>query len=366
MSLDEVPVRTRGDEIWVVIPGEDLITTEVSIPTRNRRRLMQAIPYALEDRLTEDVDELHFVLLAWKPGRSATVGILSRRGLRECLQVFASRNLKPSAMVAEYQLLPMHPRTRITISDHGDGRTSMLRADGTGATLDTDNVELWWGSLEGDRPPVAVNHPELAQRLMAVAEADIRIWEVGGDFRSWLRHRSRREPLVDLLPAGETGDRQPQSVPGLRVAMVLMCLAVLGRITVDGYEYMQLEAENDRLGTEIATLFRSTFPEEQRIVNARSQFGQKLMEMTRGADAAGDFQVLLSVVASAIAGTAIGLHELSFRENTLEVVCAVENFTQLDLLQQQFSQPGIAVELVGSGALDERVTGRFRLTRGGG
>ena len=151
--------------------------------------------------------------------------------------------------------------------------------------------------------------------------------------------------------------------PALVAAMVLLGATALGRIGIDGYEYVQLEAEHARLEAEIDSIFRATFPEEHRIVNPRSQFRQKLLEVTRGADADGEFQMLLSAVAQANAGTPVRLLEVSFRDNTLEVVCVVTNFTELDRLQEQLSLPGFAVALVASGTLEDRVTGRFRLSR---
>ncbi|KAA3624531.1 MAG: hypothetical protein DWQ08_10295, partial [Proteobacteria bacterium] len=351
-SPEDVPVKPRSDEIWAILPGEDLVTAEIAVPTRNRRKLMQAIPFALEDRLTEDVDSFHFILIHWTPGSSAVVGIVSREIVRRLREDFSARGWRLSGMVADYQLLPIHPQAQITLADHGNGRTSMLRANGTGATLDTETLSVWWDSFENADIAVAVNNADLARQMLSLNEGDVREWDIGADFTSWLRHRSRRVSIPNMLPVGDDTSGRGRLVPGLRAAIVLMSLAVLGKIGIDGYEYVQLERAHDRLSKEIESLFRQTFPQETRVVNARSQFRQKLVEALQGANASDDFQSLLAAVAPAVSGSRVSLEEVSFREEMLEVLCVVRNFAELDNLQKSFSRPGVNVELVGSGSLD--------------
>ena len=44
----------------VIVPSEDVLVTTVTLPKMNRSRLLQAIPYALEEQVIEDVDTMHF------------------------------------------------------------------------------------------------------------------------------------------------------------------------------------------------------------------------------------------------------------------------------------------------------------------
>ncbi len=363
-SLDAVPVRARSDEVWAVIPGEDLLTAEVAVPTRHRRKLLQALPFALEDRLTEDIDEFHFPLVHWKPGHQAVAGIVSRQRVREWRDAFAAADIRLDGMAADYQLLPVHPQATVTLAQTDDGRVSILQANGTGATLDAGSVDLWWASLEVDHVSVAANDAELGRRLLQQRDGDVNEWDIGTDFTQWLRHRPRNSHPVNLLPRDETARRRDAAIPGLRPALLFLSIAVLGRIGIDAYEYVQLEREHRRLSQEITEVFRQAFPDETRIVNARSQFRQNLVALTRAGGAGGEFVRLLSVVAPAMRAPDTSLEEVSFREDTLEIVCAVRNFADLDRLQRAFGRDGLQVELVGSGSLDDRVTGRYRLRAG--
>jgi general secretion pathway protein L len=362
-NLESVPVNPRSDEVWAVIGGEELITTEVDIPTRHRRKLIQALPYALEDRLTQDIDEFHFSVLSWKPGGTAVAGVISRSCVDACRELFSHSRVRLDGLVADYQLLPIHPQAAIMLAVGDTERVSMLRNNGLGATLDLEAIELWWGSLVDSIPTVAVNDAALGRRLLELGGGDIKQWEIGSDFTEWLRHRTRNASVPNLLPRDEAARRREASIPGLRIAVVVLAIAALARVGVDAYEYRQLEQHHRQLTTEINQLFQQTFPDEERIVNVRAQFRQNLTELTRGANASGEFQTLLSVIVPAVRARDISLEEISFRDNTLEVVCAVGKFAELDNLQRSFSRPGLKVELVVSGSLADRITGRFRLSR---
>ena len=51
-----------GQRVVVLVSGADGLLTRVSIPGSSRQKLLRAVPYALEEQLSEDVDNLHFAL----------------------------------------------------------------------------------------------------------------------------------------------------------------------------------------------------------------------------------------------------------------------------------------------------------------
>ncbi len=46
----------------VVVPGTDVLLTEPELPAKAGAKLQQIVPYALEEQLAEDIDELHFAI----------------------------------------------------------------------------------------------------------------------------------------------------------------------------------------------------------------------------------------------------------------------------------------------------------------
>src|SRR6185312_3594915 len=54
--------RTAGRRICVLVPGSDVLLAEPEVPTKAGTKLAQVVPYALEEQLAEDIDELHFAI----------------------------------------------------------------------------------------------------------------------------------------------------------------------------------------------------------------------------------------------------------------------------------------------------------------
>src|SRR4051812_18722840 len=56
-----VPLAT-GRRVAVIVPGTEVLTTEVEAPAKNAAKLAQVIPFALEERVADEIEDLHFAI----------------------------------------------------------------------------------------------------------------------------------------------------------------------------------------------------------------------------------------------------------------------------------------------------------------
>src|SRR6201985_1532183 len=54
--------RTAGRRICVLVPGTDVLVAEPELQTKAGTKLQQLVPYALEETLADDIDDLHFAV----------------------------------------------------------------------------------------------------------------------------------------------------------------------------------------------------------------------------------------------------------------------------------------------------------------
>src|SRR6201999_1445602 len=54
--------RSAGRRICVLVPGTDVLLTDPEVPTKAGTKLQQVVPYALEEQLADDIDDLHFAI----------------------------------------------------------------------------------------------------------------------------------------------------------------------------------------------------------------------------------------------------------------------------------------------------------------
>jgi len=61
-KLSDARRAARGVPVVLLVPAEEIFLDNVALPGKNRNKLRRAIPYAVEDQLIDDIDNLHFAL----------------------------------------------------------------------------------------------------------------------------------------------------------------------------------------------------------------------------------------------------------------------------------------------------------------
>jgi len=94
-DLDEIPAYLKSTHVVVWTPPADTLLTQATLPTRSRNKIMQALPFALEDQLLGDPQQLHFAYYRQDDGTLA-VAVTSRERLSTWLDVLAKACARPA------------------------------------------------------------------------------------------------------------------------------------------------------------------------------------------------------------------------------------------------------------------------------
>src|SRR5262245_32490046 len=60
--LEQAAARAGGRLVCVLVPGTDVLLAEPEVPVKAGTKLQQVVPYALEEQLAQDIDDLHFAI----------------------------------------------------------------------------------------------------------------------------------------------------------------------------------------------------------------------------------------------------------------------------------------------------------------
>src|SRR5262245_53754069 len=74
-----IKIAKTIQKIIVLVPGEDVLLIQVQLPKMSKARLAKAIPYALEDQITEDPDNLHFAISKVKENGLIAVAVVNKK-----------------------------------------------------------------------------------------------------------------------------------------------------------------------------------------------------------------------------------------------------------------------------------------------
>jgi general secretion pathway protein L len=99
----------RSARVVVVAPATQILLAEPELPPGSGVKLARAVPFALEEQLTEDVDHLVFALGKRRPTGGTPVAVVSRSVLQGWLAQLAAAGIEPVAIYADMSLLPANP-----------------------------------------------------------------------------------------------------------------------------------------------------------------------------------------------------------------------------------------------------------------
>lgn len=347
-----------------VAPAETTTFHRVEIPTNRRANMLAAVPYALEENLSEELEDLHFTVMDWKPNLPVHVVVIAKRMLDQWLKTFAEAGIKLDSIVPELALLPIHSNCKATIVIRDGEQFAVKPGPHEGFLCDQEAFEYWWDDPDNQKAETAVNREDLAAELKSLGGEKVSHWPIGEDFRSWVEHAPEqivKAPSL-LQSAYEPEHLKPKST-WLNVAAGLAAGALLllgASHWLETSRLQQLYADNQM---KTRALFEGTFPDQEYLDQPRRQIAS-LLSISENQPGSQMFQYLLEVAAQTVPANNASVEEINYRNEQLQLGVSAPNFAALEQMTAQINtREKLKATLISSGARDQRVTGQIKLAR---
>ncbi|WP_158675313.1 type II secretion system protein GspL [Thiohalobacter thiocyanaticus] len=363
---DGLAAQAAGRRVVLVVPGTDVSLFRVEVPTDNRQRMLRAVPYALEEQLADDVDTLHFALGSRAADGRVGVAVAAREQMDQWRAWCDDAGLEPAAWYAETQLLTPVAEAWVGLEDPAAGRLLLRGPGGEGYAIDRDIWPCFAARLGEPRRVRWLAAGSAETELPAVDGLE---QETGGWAQSPLEHLAgglAQSGLINLCQGDYSRQQQlGRLLRPWRAAAGLLAASLLLALVGQFVQLQRLEAREAELTAQIEQLYRDTFPQAQRVVNARHQMEQQLLALRRaqGQDALDFLGLLASSGEVFSAAEGVELQGVGYRDGQLDVQLTARDLQSLDKLKQQLAAGGqLQVEIQSATAGgDRRVEGRLRI-----
>ena len=373
---EELAGVCQGKQVVLLVPGTDVLLTNVTIPTRNATGIARALPYAVEEQLAEDVDHLHFARGAQDPEGAMPVAVIRRQCLDQYLDVLTELGIQPASAYAAPLLLPWTEGVWTILVE--DKKALLRYGDDQGVELESDSlspiVRRLLKEYSGDdglklRVWYSGEHvPDVAQLKLTGCELDVSpVPETG---MAMLASTLAVTNKLNLLQGeySQQGGTSLTTFKTWRIAVALLLLAGLVQLGGIGYSHWQLIKEDRQLAQEIETLYRGAFPDAGRIIRGseRQQANRKLAELRqqygRGSDT---FLALLYTSGEELSKEKkLQLEGLSFKGDILNLRLKGTDLSQFEVFKQKLLQgreQDIKVEVLSAVSRRDGVDGRIMI-----
>jgi general secretion pathway protein L len=358
----------RGERVVIVVPGERVLLHHVAIPARSRAAQLQALPYALEDRLSEDLDALHVVPGPRRPDGQLLAAVAAHRDMDAWRGWLGAAGIVPERLLPDTALVPAETDR---LRAYCDGRRCLLAPPDAQPVALAPELLPWWlerwqadadASVEMDVHAPRDHGPDT---LGDASNTTFHDWD--GDWLQLLAPALARRPALNLLTGRHAGSagmaatlKQWRVPAAIAAALVLLWTGSLW------LEVRQLEREVGQVDRAIAGIFETTLPEE-RMVDPVRQFQQILAGGDTGAGAAaGPVATRLARVAPVLAGDGIELRQIRAENDRLELELDLASIAALDGLRGRLADTGAGtVRILGAESGEDGVRARLQIEGSG-
>jgi general secretion pathway protein L len=360
--------------VVALVPGVEVLLAQPELPVRGGARLAQVVPFALEEQLADDLENVHFAIGRHQGDHPGTpVAAVRHDRLQAWLSRLAAAQLHPDAVFADSAALPVLPGQIVILID---GDCIYARRPG--------------------EPPVVLHAAPLARALelatsgAATPESHAIVYLTPAD---WTRHQQTIEQFrdrlasikVQLLPDGALPLLAQQAVTtaplnllqgryarksqwtdawrAWRLAAILAGCLIGLNLLGKGVQIWRLGSVEKQLDVSIEQVFREAMPGEQNAVDARRRMEARLQAIHGGAaGGAQDLLGALGALGGAVAQVSdTTLEALSFRAGVLDLKVAAKDVDSLEQLRRLVTERGMIAELQSSNQRADGIEGRIQI-----
>lgn len=372
----EATRELAGRRCVVFVPGTDVLLTEVNLPTRNRQRLLQAIPFALEEQLCEDPDVLHYALGPREAGSDRLpVAVVARSRMGQWLALLQEAGVQAQALVPDMLGLPQDDADwQVAVED---GLARVRTGAVSGFTVEREALTALLGmaldEAGRDNAParILVNdfHAEAGDAETGIPTPQggrVEQATARDNLLALLSESYKPELAIDLLqgPYSRREQIDKRLRPWLGVAaMALLWVIVMGLGGVIDYRRLGQQATTNQ--ARIDALYLAVFPKGRKQADYtiyQSQMKQELATLQSQGGGGSGFLGLLHKVGGVLKDSTVELQGSQYRDGTLDLDLRAGNLESLDQLKQALGNDStLEVELQNAASRNGRVEGRLRI-----
>jgi general secretion pathway protein L len=384
-SLEDARSAVAGRRVVVLLPGPDVVTTQVDLPAASQARLRQLAPYSLEDYVADDVEDLLFAVGAKFPSGATSVAVVARERLDAWLGELRSVGIAPQAVCSECDGVPDIPGTICLLVEgeriygrragqppfvfEGLGLEGVLEVLGAvHTTQESADQDLAEPPPPPPRPTLLVytdqiGHARMQADLAALAaqgvDCDVKVLADGAfpHFASALA----QHPGTNLLQGAYApkANWRAYAKPWRVAAALAVVVAGLGLLS-QGAEYLALRREaaslNDRVATACSRVVSAT-----RLDVCSSQVRTRLGQAGAAPSAGPVFLSALGAVAAS-RDPALRIDALSYRNRVMDLQLVAANVSALDEFARALqSTHRYAAKIESTTNTDKGVEGRMQI-----
>jgi general secretion pathway protein L len=376
-SLKDAAALSHARKTIVIVPGTDVLLAEPVLPLKGSAKLAQVVPFALEEQLAADVEDMHFAVGKRDSRPGTPVAAIARTRMDEWVATLRAAGLSTDTIYAETSVLPTVAGAVAVLID--GKRLYVRREKQPGTVIEVEPLiealQMALASGEESREHVTIfvaeedyeRERELLEGLREFT-ASLQLKLLPDGPLPLLAGNIAHSGAVNLLQgpyAAKT--RLNVSFAPWRYAAILAAVFVASHVGVKTWQYFHYQKVERQLDAQIAETFQQALPGAPvpDPLEARRQVEQVLGQL-RGTGPTSGMLTTLAMLSEAMAQSPnIDIEALRYEATGTDLRVLAPETPMLDRILQVAGERGIKGEIKSTNPRDQKVEGRLRFEKAG-
>ncbi|OCH96747.1 hypothetical protein A8135_06215 [Legionella jamestowniensis] len=356
-SFNEIKTVQKNCRTILVLPTQHFSLHRLTLPWVAEKKARAAIPFALEEKLAQNVHLLHFAFDKhyYQNGQYLIVAG-DKYYLSGIIEKFDEKEIKFDTATLDWFALD---KQEIAILDS----CLLVNEDEFEGALSPDLANFYLSKFNtataGQYEMVAFTNSN--QQLISALDSKSEVTTVKEDAYTWLAKRLQNKKVINLCQGGLT--RGSGGTATKRWYQIAIAMSVIWLLTLIGSQTIQLYRLNQdtaAIDNQIATIYHQFFPHAQQVISPKFRISQLLKSKQNNTDTS--FWLLLNTLAKTFKQNLMDFSQLRFQNQTLLVTLTTTNFEELENLQTQLQKANIKVRQTQASTENEKVVGTLELS----
>ena len=382
-NLEQAAAASAERSVIVLVPSVDLLSTSVHIPARSVAKMKAALPFALEENLAEDVEDLHFSVGQRQDGNRVPVVVVSDAKMADWMQRLQDVGIEPAIVVPDSHGLAKIPGTMSVLVENdavmfNDGAETDFVMQG----VKPSEILVFAGQLDEKESEDEENLGHLLAFCTPEMDAQLS--------HDWIALRHELHSVdVNVLPdgvlpklavtvaaghgvnllQGKYGKKTEYSTlfrPWKTAAMLLIGLAIVA-MSLKGVGYYQLLQDESALRAQFNAEYHSIRPDDTReIVDPVAIVNSLRRSMGSSTSPQVFLPSLRELGAAMAANSSAKIEAISYRAGVIDLRLIAPDVATLDSIQKAVSASGrFQASIQSTDQVADQINGRIQIRESG-
>lgn len=348
-SFQDIKTLQTNAKTYIVMTAKLLSFHQIELPWLGDKKARAAIPYALEEKLAQGVEGLHFAFDAqhYQNG-SYLISVMDKDLINELLAKLEAHQIQFHLLTADWFALKAN---EACIMPNG----MLVNDTRFQGFLDEDLAPIYLNNLEENEKVYSFNdsNPTLMTKIAKTEEMqeDSYLWIAKALLNSKPMNFCQGEIKQNT---GKMTTKHWYITAGIFTLVWLLSIVIFNSIEI--YHFNQQIKEVD---DKIASIYFKFFPEAKQVISPKFRINQLLKSTRTNSDV--NFWVLLNKLTPVFKNSKIQLQQLRYQNQLIIINLKTPDFTTLETMQNTLRISHVKVKQTQASTVDGEVLGTLEL-----